>query len=732
MSANSDVIDVSVLVIADRDTRSLRPTVHSVLAATARAETLGLSCEVIIATSRSIKLPPLESHMSSHDSPLRILRSDATTRGGARNEAVRSATGTTVAMIDSGDMMTPDFLARAHSAAMSTDRECIIHAAAVLSFGRKNEVRLLPHGREDLALADLIHHQPWSSLVLGRRRTLSTAPFKEIPASYGRDAEVWAWSVDTLASGIDHRSVAQTMHLQREPFSTNAADAVARILPPIDMTGLLRHPDTAPIAHDPHVRTPRHGGLDRAARFARRLPLPKRLRAALKRVVERGADREGAVASDTYPSAELLEMLREATVLDPAVSWAVENLAQLPLWRPRDDGHGALLERLLSQGNGRRTTLVAVPWLGIGGGGLVATNYLRALVELAAKDERVVLLTTGDPARTVLEAVPDGVSLLQIPTLLDERDGYWRQRFFAQLVVFLAPRSIISVNCHHITDAMQQFPEQITDATDLYLTMFGFDRRVSGLPSSPLTDEGMRGPLSLAAGILTDNSTMASRLKEIVTVEHMTHVHLQPAFPVTPDLDRGGAAYSDDLADGEPIRVLWPHRLDSEKRPDALIKLARTLNSHGIAAEIDVWGSPVVDSSAADGLLTDLAGAGIRYRGPYAGGLSSLPLTDYHLLLLTSQTEGLPLVLVQSLLLGLPVVATAVGGVPEIVIDGRTGLLVRGPEDVEGMVDAIRCLRSSALRRTLIEQGYEYAAAQHSWASFRSRVAEVFGESAGN
>ncbi len=55
---------------------------------------------------------------------------------------------------------------------------------------------------------------------------------------------------------------------------------------------------------------------------------------------------------------------------------------------------------------------------------------------------------------------------------------------------------------------------------------------------------------------------------------------------------------------------------------------------------------------------------------------------------LTSLHEGIPLSLLEAMRLGLPVVATKVGGIPEVVEDGRSGLLVR-LGDEKGIVRAI-------------------------------------------
>jgi glycosyltransferase involved in cell wall biosynthesis len=79
------------------------------------------------------------------------------------------------------------------------------------------------------------------------------------------------------------------------------------------------------------------------------------------------------------------------------------------------------------------------------------------------------------------------------------------------------------------------------------------------------------------------------------------------------------------------------------------------------------------------------------------------------LALLSSVSEGIPLSLIEGMAAGLPVVATRVGGVPEIIEDGRSGLLVASGDD-EAMAERILTLaRNPALGRQLGQAGRERA-----------------------
>jgi glycosyltransferase involved in cell wall biosynthesis len=74
---------------------------------------------------------------------------------------------------------------------------------------------------------------------------------------------------------------------------------------------------------------------------------------------------------------------------------------------------------------------------------------------------------------------------------------------------------------------------------------------------------------------------------------------------------------------------------------------------------------------------------------------------------LSSDWEGMSNALLEAMAAGLPVVATAVGGTPEVVVDGVTGLLVP-PHDPISLAEAIvRLLDAPDLRRQMGQAGRE-------------------------
>lgn len=127
-------------------------------------------------------------------------------------------------------------------------------------------------------------------------------------------------------------------------------------------------------------------------------------------------------------------------------------------------------------------------------------------------------------------------------------------------------------------------------------------------------------------------------------------------------------------------------------------------------------------------LEEQVAALGLKDRLVLAGHCDELddylPFLD--VVVLPSFTEGLPNIALEASAAGVPVVATAVGGTPEVIVDGSTGLLVP-PGDPHAMAQAINnLLASESRRRALGEQGRQRVRVEFSFAKQAEQYRRLF------
>lgn len=137
------------------------------------------------------------------------------------------------------------------------------------------------------------------------------------------------------------------------------------------------------------------------------------------------------------------------------------------------------------------------------------------------------------------------------------------------------------------------------------------------------------------------------------------------------------------LGDG-PV-VGFAGRLDPQKDPLTFVRVIARLREELPAVNALVVG----DGPLRDEVTQEAARLGLTDHCRFTGFRSDVPalLGAMDLFLLSSISEGFPFVLLEAMAMALPVVATAVSGVLEIVEPGVSGVLV-APGDVEGLAAA--------------------------------------------
>ena len=141
---------------------------------------------------------------------------------------------------------------------------------------------------------------------------------------------------------------------------------------------------------------------------------------------------------------------------------------------------------------------------------------------------------------------------------------------------------------------------------------------------------------------------------------------IPPGLELPPAMGRQKARDALGVAGDAPV-VSFIGRLAPIKRPDRFVEVVRQVQHARPGVRFIVAGEGTEARVVAD------AGLPIAMLGWRDDVQNVLAASDA--VLLTSDNEGTPLSLIQAALMGLPVVATNVGSVPDVVIDGETGWL---------------------------------------------------------
>jgi len=202
-------------------------------------------------------------------------------------------------------------------------------------------------------------------------------------------------------------------------------------------------------------------------------------------------------------------------------------------------------------------------------------------------------------------------------------------------------------------------------------------------------------------------------------------VVIAPAGPA-PVPARDPAAVRRDLGVGDAPLVVTVARLNAQKDLPTLFAAARrVLDARPEVRFVVVGGGPLEHELRAEVERLGL-GASVQLLGARPSAADEMAAAD--VFALSSIWEGSPLTVAEALLLGRPVVATAVGAVPEAVQDGTTGRLV-APRDPGALAAAIlELLADPQQAQRLADAGRALAAERFATGPLVAAVEAVYRE----
>jgi glycosyltransferase involved in cell wall biosynthesis len=166
-------------------------------------------------------------------------------------------------------------------------------------------------------------------------------------------------------------------------------------------------------------------------------------------------------------------------------------------------------------------------------------------------------------------------------------------------------------------------------------------------------------------------------------------VSIAPAVVPLKLLSKSSALKKYKIKNDKRARVLWMARVTGVKNPMRAVRVATSL--------------PEIDFYLAGGgdLLTEVknsAPKNLKVLG-WQQASDVLPIAD--IFLSTSENEGMPIALIEAQLASIPIVATKVGSVSEVVIKNKTGIICHKNDD--GLIAAVKKL--AANKKLRVEYG---------------------------
>ena len=324
--------------------------------------------------------------------------------------------------------------------------------------------------------------------------------------------------------------------------------------------------------------------------------------------------------------------------------------------------------------------LIFIPWLVRGGADLAAVNVFKALQQRYGKN-KVALIATDYADLTAFDWLPEKSKFFMLATatcFLEQND---RRIIVEKLIWTLRPKSLFNVNSRACWEAMAQTGRALSQITEINALLFCKEYKSDGR-SAGYSDTHLRAALPHLHRVYFDTKYFMKEQEVLYGLppSFSAKFHYLPQ-PVTFSVSRIDVSrkHSDLLRK----RILWAGRFSAQKNIDLLIKIVEL----GTEFEFDIWGSGQADITEQLKLLNQ-SHDNIHLRGAFAS-LDELPLAEYTAFLFTSHYEGMPTIILNIAAAGLPIVATSVGGVSELVDEG-TGWPIADCYDPNPYIDAMK------------------------------------------
>ncbi len=349
--------------------------------------------------------------------------------------------------------------------------------------------------------------------------------------------------------------------------------------------------------------------------------------------------------------------------------------------------------------------------MGVVGGQFRVVEALAVAQRRAGLEPAVLAVTTGRvTAHPILASLDrNEVRVFQLP--LRSRRAYLTER--KAVVAHARATGADIVHSHGYRADVVDAPAARRAGLAAVTTLHGF---TGGSLRNRLYERLQRRTARHLDGIVVVSEPMRKGVEASGVSPDRLHVVRNGWLATAPLLDRDSARAR--LGVQPEFRIGWVGRVSREKGPDVLLDALRRLGDEGFEASV-IGDGPLRAALEAQSVTS---APPVRWHGVIHGADTLFRAFD--VFVLSSRTEGTPMVLLEAMHAGVPIVATRVGGVPDVV-GPREALLVP-PEDPAALAAAIRAVRddpgAARARAEAAKQRLEREFGAEQWVEAYQRV----------
>ncbi len=657
---------VSVVLNVHREADYLPKTLKSIAASVEHAVCHGVDAEMVVVFDRSDPRTIEVVNSAEAGFPCRVFSTfvDNGNLALSRNAGVDASHGEFVLVMDADDLVSVNFVFALLQALVGLTDASLAFARYCLGFGDVNYIMKV-YDAEEISTLAFIDNNPLFSRVMFRREVFRENRYVATAPASPFHFEDWHWNCECLAAGLRF-AVADDAILYYRQRSGSLMDEARK----------QRQTQIAPSRlFTPHVYTA-VAEADYRRWLAHGLPSfdPAAIRANLSRLSE-----DVAFQARFEPQLTL-DLFRRSPVLDNRVASGLHVGA-------------AYYEICRVVGAARFEHVFILPFHVSGGAELYIGRLLEAIYQMAPEVNVLAVLGETTSSASNESELPPNVVVVNLGRDWAQLSMEQRGLVALKLIQSAAPRAHVHVRHSAYGDSFLDSYSCALLTNPLVLYPFLLPRRPAPPPPGRVlvSTEYIDRNIAAAKWLVTDNLSIVREYSRLSGAPAPSPKWRCLRVPHTAELSDEEIERRRQARRAAPIRkALWASRIDFEKRPSLVAKIAETLARRGAACELEMYGSSVFRSAEEVARLT----RGVNYRGEFKR-FADLPTADYDCLLYTSLYDGLPNVLLEAASWGLPIIAPDIGGISEFVEDGVTGVLLPSVDDdmmAESYVDAIQSI----------------------------------------